>query len=114
MNEQDETRLHDMLDAARKARSFAEGKRRETLDSDEVLSFALVRALEIVGEAAARVSQETRTRYTGIRWAEIIGMRNKVIHDYLSVDNHIVWDVVAHDLPILIRELESIFPADEQ
>lgn len=110
MNERDETRLRDMLDAARKAKIFAEGKSREMLDADELLAFALVRALEIVGEAASRVSQETRSHFPKIRWKEIVGMRNKIIHDYLSVDNNIVWDVVTNDLPDLIRELEAIMP----
>jgi uncharacterized protein with HEPN domain len=114
MNERDETRLRDMLDAARKAVAFADDKTREALDEDELLAFALVRALEIVGEAASRVSQETRSRFQQIRWKEIIGMRNKIIHDYLSVDNNIVWDVVTNDLPDLIRELETTMPpADE-
>ncbi len=59
MNERDETRLRDMLDAARHARSFVQDKVRATLDSDIVLSFAVVRALEIIGEAASRVTPET-------------------------------------------------------
>ena len=83
------------------------------LDTQEMFAFALVRALEIVGEAASRVSAETRTAYPVIRWTEIIGMRNKMIHDYLSVDNNIVWDVVANDLPSLIQELEAILPSEE-
>ena len=112
MNERDETRLHDMLDAAIKAREFAAGKTRAMLDTDELLAFALVRALEIVGEAASRVSQDTRSRHPQIRWKEIVGMRNKIIHDYLSVDYEIVWDVVTNDLPDLIRELETIVPPE--
>ncbi|HVU13950.1 MAG TPA: DUF86 domain-containing protein [Phototrophicaceae bacterium] len=114
MNERDETRLRDMLDAAHKARSFAEGKTRRELDHDEMFAFALVRALEIIGEAASKVSQETRGSYPEVRWTEIIGMRNKIIHDYLNVDNRIVWDVVTDDLPVLIRALEAVLPPETE
>jgi uncharacterized protein with HEPN domain len=113
MNEADEVRLRDMLDAACKALEFAESKTRQNLDTDDMFAFALVRAIEIVGEAAARVSQETRGSYPQIRWTEIIGMRNKIVHDYLSVDNNIVWDVTENDLPPLIQQLESILPAEK-
>ena len=112
MNERDKTRLRDMLDAAHKTRSFAQGKTRVDLDVDEMFAFAVVRALEIVGEAASKVSQETRNHHSRIRWTEIIGMRNKIIHDDLSVDNRIVWDVLVNDLPALIQELEAILPPE--
>jgi uncharacterized protein with HEPN domain len=68
----------------------------------------LVRAVEIIGEAASRVSAETRAQYPGIPWKAIIGTRNKVIHDYVSVDHDILWDTVQVDLPGLIAQLEEI------
>lgn len=114
MNERDETLLRDMLDAARDAVAFTTGRDRAMLDDDRMFSFALVRAIEIVGEAAGRVSLETRDALPQIPWRNIVGMRNKIIHDYRYVDHDIVWDVATLNLPQLIDELESILPlADE-
>src|SRR5579864_7256164 len=110
MNEHDLTRLEDMLDAARDAQSFIADRTRAMLDTDKMFAFALVRAIEIIGVAASQVSPATRNALPQIRWREIVGMRNKIAHDYLSVDNAIVWDVAAKDLPPLIAELEKIIP----
>lgn len=108
MNEQDETRLRDMLDAAYKARQFAAGRTRAALDEDEMLAFALVRALEIVGEAASQVSAQTRSSLDQIPWHQIISMRHKLAHDYISVNYSIVWTTVTDDLPPLIEVLEAL------
>ncbi|MBC7813252.1 MAG: DUF86 domain-containing protein [Burkholderiales bacterium] len=108
MNERDETLLRDMLDAARRATRFIEGQSRAALeDNDMLLGYAVVRAVEIVGEAASKVSPETRAALSQIRWKEIIGMRNRIVHDYLNVDYNIVWGVVSKDLPPLIDKLEK-------
>jgi uncharacterized protein with HEPN domain len=110
MNEQDRTRLQDMLDAARKARAFIKGKDRASLEADNFLvGFAVVRALEIVGEAASKVTPETRSTFSQIDWVRIVGMRTRIVHDYLRVDYDIVWQVVIDDVPKLIAELEKIF-----
>ncbi len=111
MNEQDETRLRDTLDAAHKARQFTAGRTRAALDDDEMLAYALVRALEIVGEAASRVSAETRESLPQIPWHQIIGMRHKLAHDYISVNYDIVWTTIVDDLPSLIDGLESALNA---
>lgn len=109
MNEKDETRLRDMLDAAYQARKFVEGKARPALEeNDMLLGFAVVRALEIVGEAASKITPETRAQFSQIKWPDMIGMRNRIVHDYLNVDYDIVWKVVIEDLPDLITELEKI------
>jgi uncharacterized protein with HEPN domain len=113
MDPHDRTRLNDMLDAARKAREFAVGKTREAIHDDDMLYFALVRAIEIVGEAASRITPETRAALPDIPWRGIVGMRNKVIHDYLAVDRDIVWDTATGDLPPLIDKLEEILTRDE-
>ncbi len=111
MNERDEVRLRDMLDEARRARRFVQGKTRADLDKDDqIVGFAVVRALEIIGEAANKVSQETRDTFPQVRWSDIIGMRHRMIHDYANVDYDIVWDVVIYDLPALIAALEALFP----
>lgn len=111
MNERDEVRLRDMLDAARRARAFVENKTRDDLEKDNMLlGFAVVRAIEIVGEAAGKVTPETRAALPEIRWPDIIGMRNRIVHDYTNVDYSIVWKVAEEDLPGLIVTLEKLFP----
>ena len=72
-----------------------------------MLELSLVRLIEIVGEAAARVSLERRTLYPSIPWREVIGMRNRLVHGYDSVDLDVLWDTVELDLPPLIIELEK-------
>ena len=76
----DRIRLLHMLEHAREAVQLVEGRARTELDENRVLSLALVRLLEIIGEAAAGVSEESRSKFPGIPWAEIVGLRNRLIH----------------------------------
>ncbi len=105
--EQDRIRLQHMLDAAESALRFAQGRRREDLDTDEMLTFALVRALEIIGEAAAQVSEHSRQALPRIPWREIVGMRHRLVHAYFEVDLGRVWDTTVHYVPDLLEELET-------
>jgi uncharacterized protein with HEPN domain len=73
-----------------------------------ILNLALVRLLEIVGEAAARVPDDVRTRHSVIPWPQIVGLRNRLIHGYDTVDFDILWQIVIVDLPPLIGELDRI------
>jgi uncharacterized protein with HEPN domain len=97
-----------MLDAAREAVSFAAGRSRADLDSNRMLNLSLVRLIEIIGEAAARVSPEGQERYPQIAWPEIVGMRHRLAHGYDAIDLDIVWEVVSGDLPRLIVQLEAL------
>ncbi len=97
-----------MLDAARKAVSFAHGRTRADLDSDEQLALALVRLLEILGEAAKQVGSATRDAHADIPWKEIAGTRDRLIHGYFNVDLDVVWTIVDSDLPPLVRRLEDL------
>ncbi len=106
-----DVRLRHMLDAAREAAQMAQGKARADLDTDRPLNLSLVRLLEIVGEAASRVPPGEREQYSGIPWVQIVGLRNRLIHGYDNVDFDILWEIVSHDLPPLIAELEKIFSA---
>lgn len=110
MNERDEVRLRDMLDEARQAQKFIAGKTRDDLDNDAMLSYAVIRAVELIGEAASKVTEETRKQYPQIEWQNIIGTRNRIIHDYKNVDLGIVWQIVTRNLPLLIAQLEKILP----
>jgi uncharacterized protein with HEPN domain len=95
-----------MLDHAREAVALVQGKRRVDLDSDRLLNLALVRLLEIIGEAANRIPEQAR--YPQIPWPQIVSLRNRLIHGYDSVDFDILWQIVTEDLPPLIASLEGI------
>jgi uncharacterized protein with HEPN domain len=101
-------RLRHMLDHGREAVTMAAGKTRTDLDTDRKLNLALVRLLEIIGEAASRTPDDERTQYPQIPWGQIVGLRNRLIHGYDSVDFDILWQIVNHDLPPLIADLEQI------
>lgn len=104
----DEIRFRDMLDHAREALSMIRGKKRSDLDSERMLELSLVRLIEIIGEAAARVRIESREKYPSIPWLQIVGMRNRLVHGYDAVDLDVLWDTIIDDLPPLISELEKI------
>src|SRR3978361_2208843 len=95
MNEFDETRLRDMLDETRVVKQFISNSTRGDLDSNTMLSYAVIRAVEVIGEAAARVTEETRLQYPQIMWKNIIGMRNRIVHNYNNVNLDIVWQVAS-------------------
>ena len=103
----DATRLRHMLDHAEEAIKMAGGRRREDLDADRQLNLSLVRLLEIVGEAAARVSPSTRGQISAIPWPEVVGLRNRLIHGYDEVDFDVLWAIVEIDLPPLVAELRK-------
>jgi uncharacterized protein with HEPN domain len=108
MPPEDIVRLRHMLEAIEDASSFISGRVRGDLDTDKMLRFALVRCVEIVGEAAARLSDETRSSAPEIPWAAIVGMRNRLVHAYFDVDTEIVWKTVTielHELAGLLRHL---------
>ena len=92
----DLTRLYHMQDAAREAIAFMSGKTRDDLANNRMLVLAVVKDLEIIGEAASRVSIECRARYPNIPWAVMVGMRNRLTHAYFSIDLDIVWDTIAN------------------
>ena len=106
MNESDAIRLRHMLDAAREALSFIAGRSSEDLSRDRMLVLALVKEIEIIGEAGSRISDESRKALPRIPWPKIIAMRNRLIHAYADVDLSIVWNTLTGALPELLRELE--------
>lgn len=108
MRKDDRIRLQHMLDAANEALTFIQGKIRADLDIDRMLVLSLIRELEIIGEAASKISAETRSQNTSIPWQDISGMRNRLIHAYFDVDLDTVWSTVSRDLPTLKAELEKI------
>ena len=107
MFKDDRIRMQHMLDAAMEAESFAANRSRSDLDHDRMLVLSLVKDVEIIGEAAVHVTEETRSAYPQIPWLEIVGMRNRLIHAYFDIDLDRVWDTVVEDLPPLIRMLKK-------
>ena len=101
-------RLQHMMDYAREALQLVLGKSRNDLDSDRLLGLALIRLMEMIGEAANRVSPEYKSCYASIPWSQIIGLRNRLIHGYDDVDMDILWEILNQDLPGLVSELERI------
>ena len=108
MKRDDRIRLEHMLEAARQAVGVASERVREDLDRDRFLVLGLMKCLEIVGEAASKLSVETRVRYPDIPWPQIIGMRNRLIHAYFDINLDRMWDTLKEDLPSLIQTLERV------
>jgi uncharacterized protein with HEPN domain len=97
-----------MFDHAREAMILSKGKSAQELVDDRVLSLAIVRLMEIVGEAANRIPQEQRSKYPEIPWTQIISLRNRLIHGYDAIDYEILWQILNHDLPNLVFSLDRV------
>ncbi|MSP11805.1 MAG: DUF86 domain-containing protein [Chloroflexi bacterium] len=113
MQMDDEIRLRHMLDAAREARSFIVGRKRADLNQDRVLVLALVKSVEIVGEAAFTMSETTKEMSPNIPWADIIGMRHRLVHAYFDINLDVLWQTVQNDLPTLIAQINPLVPPDK-
>lgn len=96
-----------MLDAAKDAASFVQKEDRAALDVDRKLVLALMKSIEIIGEAATKITKECQESLSQIPWPNIIGMRNRLIHAYFDINLEILWKTVTEDLPGLIAELEN-------
>jgi len=107
MHRHDRIRLQHMLDAACEAVQFSRGRSRVDLEQDRLLAFGLVKAIEIVGEAAHQVGEDTRKVLTDIPWDDIVGMRHRLVHAYFDINLDILWATVEHDLPPLIEKLRA-------
>ena len=108
----DEILLLDMPLAAREAVEFADGLTFETFERNRMAQLAILKAVETVGEAASRIGACTRNTHPGIPWAEIVGMRNRLVHEYFNVNLARVWEAVTRDIPGLIPLLESLVPPE--
>jgi uncharacterized protein with HEPN domain len=104
----DDAYLYDILESARTAIEYMRGKDWDSFSEDILLQDAVVRRLEIIGEAAGRVSSETQEKHSYLPWHDMRGTRNKIIHEYDSIRLDVIWDIVHKDLPDLVKELEKI------
>lgn len=110
----DETYLLDILIAAKKAIKFVEGIAQHEFEESEVLQNAVLRPLEIIGEASAKISKEFRKTHSEIPWREMVGLRNRLIHEYFRIDYDAVWDTIHKDLPKLIEIVEPLVPKEDE
>lgn len=107
MSPDDRWRIGHMIEAAGQAVAFLQGRQRSDLDTDAMLCLAVTRAVEIVGEAAAQLSEAGRGELPDVPWAQIVGMRNRLVHAYFDINRTILWDTVRLALPPLIAQPES-------
>ncbi|MEO8609421.1 MAG: HepT-like ribonuclease domain-containing protein [Chloroflexota bacterium] len=113
MTWRDDAYFLDMLLAADQLIEFANNLSREAFDESKLHQLAMVRLIEIIGEAAKNISDEARNAHPEIEWSNIIGMRNRIVHNYSNVDLDIVWDVITIKAPELIQQLKTIVPPDK-
>lgn len=113
MPRNDSSYLLDMLLAARDAVGFARGLTYAQFGESRLHQNAILKAIEIVGEAAARITSETKQAHPDIAWPEIIGMRNRLVHGYFEVNLKRVWETVQDDLPRLIALIQAQIPPEE-
>ncbi|MCZ7664461.1 MAG: DUF86 domain-containing protein [Thermoleophilia bacterium] len=108
MRADDRIRLRHMIEAGEAMAQFLAGRSRADLDSDRMLLFAVVRAIEVIGEAAARISEDARASAAAVPWKAIVGMRNRIIQAYWDIDTDIVWKTAAEEVPVLLPLLRSV------
>jgi uncharacterized protein with HEPN domain len=109
----DDAYLLDMLLAARKVQNFTQAVSWEQFQGDELTQNAVMRQIQIIGEAARKVSSQYQREHPEISWQAIIGMRHRLVHEYFRIIPERVWDVVEKDIPELIRLIEPLVPPDE-
>lgn len=108
MHSADRVRVTRMVDAIESVLKFTSGRGRSDIESDEMLLFAIVRAVEILGEAASKVSAEGRALAPSIPWSVIVGMQNRLVHAYFDIDANIVWNTATQALPVLLPSLREL------
>lgn len=104
----DADRLYHMAESAKEAIGYIKNKTRNDLDSDRQIVHCLVRCLEIIGEAASKISAQLKSDNPQIPWEHIVGMRNRLVHAYFDINLDIVWRTVKEELPVLIENIEKI------
>lgn len=108
MSPDDLIRVRHMVEAAELAIGFASGRERADLDRDAMLRLAVLHAVQIVGEAAAKVSAAARAEASGIDWPAIVGMRHRLVHGYMDINADVVWQTLQTALPALVEQLRAI------
>lgn len=107
MPRDDTFHLRYMLEAAQISLSFAQGRTRDSLDDDLLFFYALVKAVEIIGEAASHLTDDFKAQHPEVEWRDIIGMRNRLVHVYYDINHDLLWRAAQDDVPALIPQLEA-------
>lgn len=110
----DITRISHMLEEAQAAVSFCKGITFEEFCKDRMTTNATVRSIEVIGEAASKLSKPFREKYNNIDWRDVISMRNVLVHAYFEIDYEIVWKTVQADLPLLLTTLKAILDKEKK
>ena len=106
--------LRDMLDNAKRAIRFAKGMNYKAFEKDEKTIYAVIRAVEIIGEAAGNIPEEVRAKYPDIPWRDVRGMRSKLVHQYFGINMEVVWQTVREDIPALIAAITKIVKQEKK
>jgi len=106
--------LQHILDAAQRAVRHTKSKKRSDLGKDDLFGLALIRLLEIIGEAAGGISDKLRAKYPEIAWRQMANMRHRLIHGYFDVNNDLVWETVISELPLLIVQIKSVIKKESK
>ncbi len=107
-------RIEDILEAIHKIQRYKSGLSFEEFCSDDQVVDAVVRNLEVIGEAARHIPQEIESRHPDVPWGEMRGMRNVLVHEYFGVNLNILWHTVVHNLPPVIENLEKILASEDE
>lgn len=109
----DDALLLDILIAGRKIMRFTAGMTIEAFETDEIAQSAVIRELQVIGEAARLVSDETKATYLGIDWRTMVGMRNRLVHEYFAIRLDVVWQTILDDISPLVDQLSAVFARKE-
>jgi len=112
MKRDDGVYIRQMIDHAGKAVARAERRTRQDVDLDEDFRYVLLHLVQIIGEAARRVSPDFQRAHPEIPWGDVIGIRHKIVHDYMDVNHRILWEVVTLELPGLLAKLIRLSPTE--
>ena len=104
--------LYDILECVAKIEKYVSGMSYDDFESDERTVDAVLRNLEVIGEAARHVPDQLRRMYPDIPWRKIVGLRNVVIHEYFGVDLEIIWEIITRDLPDLKNKIVSMLDSE--
>lgn len=101
----DKSRLEHILQAIERIRRYTKGKTFDDFIADDMMYYAVVKNIEIIGEASNMLTEEFRNAHPDTPWKLVNGMRNYIVHEYFQVDNNVVWDVITGDLPLLEKQI---------
>ncbi|QTN28827.1 DUF86 domain-containing protein [Rhodoferax sp. AJA081-3] len=114
MHAEDRIRLLHMVEASQAALRFAAGRQRSDLQTDQMLLFAVIRAIEVLGEAANKVSEAVRAANPNIPWKAIVGMRNRLIHAYFDVNTDMVWETLQVEIPTVLADIQKLLDQSQR